>query len=216
MIVFHISSVSRRATEKAMSHFLVGRASSLPVRGASLPRVCESNNAGPPLPTCAAGVGAQAQTRKSGRRTCTPEGPAGVPEREATSAKSNEPLRFAPLSVPRVVGGLGKEAITVLVPAAFLAEKRFLAPLRGPCGVELLLTPFPGVYACAPTPGYFLATLRVAVQFRDAARGQTSILDTLNKYPGQGCRALNTYPACPEHAEDDLHPIQNAKSYAEL
>jgi hypothetical protein len=50
-----------------------------------------------------------------------------------------------------------------------------------PCGVQLLLTPLPGVYACAPT--HFLATLRVAVEFRDATRGQTGILDTLNKHP---------------------------------
>src|SRR5262249_7999781 len=28
-----------------------------------------------------------------------------------------------------------------------------------PSGVPLILTPFPGVYACAPTPGYYLAPL---------------------------------------------------------
>src|ERR1043166_4862033 len=126
----------------------------------------------------AGGRSASADPRKSGRRKSAPRrGPGGVPERGATSGKSNEPLRFAALSVPRDIGGLGKEAIIVLVPAAFLRKNGFWHPSGAPPGCRSLLTLFPGVYACAPTPGYSLATLRVAVEFGDAARGQTSMLN---------------------------------------
>jgi hypothetical protein len=64
-------------------------------------------------------------------------------------------------------------------------------PTRNPEGCQTV----PGGLRCAPTPGYFLATLRVAVEFGDAARGPTSILDTLNKY-GVGPRCPHRARAC--------------------
>ena len=83
----------------------------------------------------AGGRSASVDPRKSAKKNLHP---GGVPENAGNSMKSNEPFRVA---LRRFSTGLfqrieplvvfGKEAITVLAPATFFAEKGCLAPLRG-------------------------------------------------------------------------------------